>query len=85
MEHQTPPVGGCVPVSTAGFRQSDPQLFWTPQRVRTVKEADKQRLISALLSEYGARDIVSYLFSRRDYQVVMEIIDETLLEMESGQ
>ena len=85
MEHQTPPVGDCAPVSTTGIRTSDPQLFWTPQRVRTVKEADKQRRISALLSEYGAADIVSYVASRKDIFVFLELLCAYCEEQANGQ
>jgi len=80
MEQPTPPVGDCVPVSTTGFRQSEPQLFWSPSRANVVREMDKQRRIHALLSEQDTLSVLKYLSTRDDFlaseHVFMEWLDE---------
>ncbi len=85
MEHHTPPVGDCVPVSTAGFRQSDPQLSWTEQRRKLSKQLDRSRRIHAALAGEPAFAIADYLATRKDLHVILERIRNHEMEDLLGQ
>ena len=67
-------------MSTTGFRQSDPQLFWSPSRANVVREMDKQRRIHALLAEQDTLSVLKYLSTRADFlaseHAFMEWLDE---------
>ena len=75
MEYNAPSVEDCVPVSNTGQRQSDPQLFWTPERRRIAKQQDKIRHIHALLADFGRIDLVEYLIDREDFDQLMNLIE----------
>ena len=75
MEYNAPSVDDCVPVSNTAQRQSDPQLFWTPERRRIAKQQDKTRHIHALLADFGRIDLVEYLIDREDFDQLMNLIE----------
>ena len=79
MEYNAPSVEDCVPVSNTEVRQSDPQLFWTPERRRIAKQQDRIRVIHAMLLEVPLDVLVEYLLWRKDFPHLMH-----QLEMRSG-
>ena len=81
MEYNAPSVEDCVPVSNTGQRQSDPQLFWTPERRRITKQQDRIRVIHALLLDIPLVDLVEYLITREDFDQLMHHLE---LRIESG-
>ena len=75
MEYNAPSVDDCVPVSNTAQRQSDPQLFWTPERRRIAKQQDRNRIIHALLVRIPLVDLVEYLIDRKDFEQLMNLIE----------
>ena len=81
MDYNAPSVDDRVPVFNTEAWQSDPQLFWTPERRRIDKEQDRTRILHALLLDIPLTDIVEYLITREDFDQLMHHLE---LRIERG-